>query len=46
MALSTQNKICRDFLLIDVRLSVLSVLGVAQSTLENPEGLMNYTVFN
>jgi len=41
-----KKKTWRDSLLIDMLLSAVSVLVVAQSCLEVPEGLMNYPVFN
>jgi len=39
-----QKKTWRDSLLIDMLLSAVSVLAVAQSSSEIPEGLMNNTV--
>ena len=41
-----QKKTWRDFLPIDVLLSALSVLVVAQSSSEIPEGLMNNPVLS
>jgi len=41
-----QKKTWRDSLLIDMLLSAVSVLIVAQSSSEIPEGLMNNPVFN
>jgi len=41
-----QKKTLRDFLPIDMLLSVVSFLVVAQSSSEVPEGLMNNPVFS
>ena len=40
-----QKKTCRDSLPIDMLLSAVSVLVVAQSSSEIPQGLMNNPVF-
>ena len=40
-----QKKTWRDSLAIDMLLSAVSVLVVAQSSLEIPEGLMNNSVY-
>jgi hypothetical protein len=45
MAPSTQKKLGRDVLHIDILLSAVSVLDVAQSSSEIPEGIMNYPVY-
>ena len=42
----THKKNCRDSLPIDMLLSAVSALVVAQPSSEVPEGLMNYPVFN
>ena len=42
---STKNKILRDSLPIDMVLSAVSFLVVAQSSSEVPEGLMNNPVY-
>jgi hypothetical protein len=43
--MSKKEKTWRDFLPIDMLLSAVSVLVVAQRSSEIPEGLMNHSVY-